>query len=201
LADAFNPSSNEAVNVMAIQSDGKVVVGGDFTNIGGQTRRRIARLEPENGGADSFDPGANSTVKTIKIQTNGKILVGGAFNGTNSIGGADRNRLARLDPVTGLADLFDPNVSDTVETVSKPDTRHILVGGDFHFINGVNRNYLARIRVGNSGFDYDGDEQTDISIFRPSSGAWYLQQSTAGQFGTEFGYATDKISPADYDGD
>jgi uncharacterized delta-60 repeat protein len=50
-------------------------------------------------------------------------------------------------------------------------------------------------------FDYDGDRKTDISVFRPSSGAWYLLQSHAGLFGAQFGFGTDKITPADFDGD
>jgi CSLREA domain-containing protein len=50
-------------------------------------------------------------------------------------------------------------------------------------------------------FDYDGDGKTDISVFRPLSGAWYLQRSMDGMFGAEFGYGSDKIAPADYDGD
>lgn len=52
-----------------------------------------------------------------------------------------------------------------------------------------------------AAFDYDGDHKADISVFRPSSGAWYLQQSQAGLYGALFGFGTDKIAPADYDGD
>jgi FG-GAP-like repeat/FG-GAP repeat/WD40-like Beta Propeller Repeat len=52
-----------------------------------------------------------------------------------------------------------------------------------------------------AGFDYDGDGKTDISVFRQSSGAWYLQRSLAGLYGTLFGFTDDKISPADFDGD
>ncbi len=54
---------------------------------------------------------------------------------------------------------------------------------------------------GRTAFDYDGDHKTDISVFRPSDGAWYLQQSQAGLFGMLFGFGSDKIAPADYDGD
>ncbi len=54
---------------------------------------------------------------------------------------------------------------------------------------------------GRAAFDYDGDRKTDISLFRVSEGAWYLQQSQAGPFGANFGLASDKIAPADYDGD
>lgn len=42
---------------------------------------------------------------------------------------------------------------------------------------------------------------TDVSVFRPSAGTWYLNQSTSGFSGTACGTSTDKIVPADYDGD
>ncbi len=49
--------------------------------------------------------------------------------------------------------------------------------------------------------DFDGDGKTDISVFRPSEGNWYLNRSTAGFTVVTFGNSTDTLAPADYDGD
>src|ERR1017187_6192471 len=42
--NAFNPGADDAVYSLAVQADGKILVGGPFTTLGGQTRNRIARL-------------------------------------------------------------------------------------------------------------------------------------------------------------
>ena len=78
---------------IAVQADGKILVGGDFTSIGGQTRNRIARLDATTGLADSFNPNANSSVFSIAVQADGKILAGGQFHETS----ADRHAIASRD--------------------------------------------------------------------------------------------------------
>lgn len=49
--------------------------------------------------------------------------------------------------------------------------------------------------------DFDGDGRTDISVFRPSDGNWYITCSCQGERGTRFGQAGDAPVAADYDGD
>jgi uncharacterized delta-60 repeat protein len=91
----FDRNANVGVFTIAVQADGKILAGGDFTSIGGQTRSRIARLDATTGAADSFDPNASGgmAVYSIAAQTDGKVLAGGDFT---SIGGQTRSRFARL---------------------------------------------------------------------------------------------------------
>ena len=49
--------------------------------------------------------------------------------------------------------------------------------------------------------DFDGDGKTDLSVFRPSEGNWYLNRSTAGFSALKWGISTDMLVPGDYDGD
>jgi len=142
---AFNPNANGTLYAVALQPAGKILAGGIFTSIGGQSRTNIARLDPVTGLADSFNPSANGEVDAFSVLADGKILVGGAFNGPNSIGGQMRNGIARLDGVTGLADAFDPNATGNVYAiVVQPDGR-ILVAGTFTQIGGQARNRIARL--------------------------------------------------------
>ncbi len=50
-------------------------------------------------------------------------------------------------------------------------------------------------------FDFDGDGRSDISVFRPSNGVWYLLRSSSGFVSKEWGISSDLLAPADYDGD
>lgn len=48
--DGFDPNANGVVWSIALQSDGKILVGGKFTSIGGQARNRIARVTKKGAG-------------------------------------------------------------------------------------------------------------------------------------------------------
>lgn len=51
-------------------------------------------------------------------------------------------------------------------------------------------------------FDFDGDGRTDLSIYRPTLGEWWVLRSSNGtNFATQFGNSSDRTVPADYTGD
>src|SRR5947207_12290137 len=87
--------ANGAVNAVALQSDGKVLIGGDFTSVNGVALFHIARLNT-NGTVDgTFNPGAgaNGSVNAIAVTSTGSILIGGVFT---SVNGTAASHLARL---------------------------------------------------------------------------------------------------------
>ena len=170
LADSFDPNANNVVNAIGVQADGKIVVGGYFfaaNSIGGQTRNYIARLDATTGLVDSFNPNATGLVSALAVQPDRKILVGGSFHGGNSIGGQTRNYIARLDPMTGGADSFDPNANSAVLCVAVQADNKVLAGGYFqgaNSIGGQTRNYIARLDATTGAAD-SFDPSADNLVF------------------------------------
>ena len=105
---AFNPGTgaNDVVSSLALQADGKVLVGGDFTAINGTNRNRIARLNADGSLASSFSPVvAPNGIASIVLQSDGKALIGGGFT---TINGTNRNGIAQLNTNGSLAGSFNP---------------------------------------------------------------------------------------------
>jgi uncharacterized delta-60 repeat protein len=148
---------NNIVNSVAIQSDGKVLVGGNFTDYAGTTNRnRLVRLNPDGTLDTAFCVGAsdsskfNSTVFTIATQSDGKVLVGGQF--TNYAGTTNRNYLIRLNSDGTVDTPFCVNASDggkfnsIIRSIVTQSDGKILVGGSFNNYAGTtNRSFLIRL--------------------------------------------------------
>ena len=134
------------INALGIQSDGGIVLGGDFTSVGGMARTNLARLN-SNGNVDaSFNPGtgANSAVSSLAVQSNDKIVVGGFFTRVN---GAVRNYIARLNSGGSLDSGFSTGLgaSDAVYVTALQADGKVLIGGAFTTFNGTSRRGIARL--------------------------------------------------------
>ncbi|TVQ77493.1 MAG: T9SS C-terminal target domain-containing protein [Flavobacteriales bacterium] len=135
-----------------LQPDGKILVGGDFTDFNGSQKNRIARLNPD-GSLDTvfFNPGAgfNSEVYSTAIQSDGKIVAGGTFTSYN---GTSRNRVVRLNSDGSLDSGFNPGTGFNnwvSSTTLQPDGK-IIVGGTFTSFNNTGRNRIARLNINGS---------------------------------------------------
>ena len=106
--------------------------------------------------------------------------------------------------------ISNSTANDGSEVITLPDAATTTgrikieaVGNIYFDISDVNFIVTTGIAsVVKSPFDFDGDSKTDISIYRPSNGQWWLNQSSSGNtFALQFGNSTDVIAPADYTGD
>ena len=129
------------------QPDGKVLVGGNFSTLGGQTRNYIGRLNPDGTLDTAFNPGAGGTVYSLAVQADGKILVGGYFT---TLGGQARSSLGRLNADGSLDTAFNPGANNNVYCLPVQADGKILVGGSFSTLGGQTRNNFSRLNADGS---------------------------------------------------
>ncbi|WP_341900673.1 T9SS type A sorting domain-containing protein [Fluviicola taffensis] len=153
LDEAFNPGTgfDNFVTSTSIQPDGKILLGGDFTEFSSIVQKRITRLY-SNGNLDNtfnIGDGFNNSVSTLCIQSDGKILVGGDFTTYN---GAPCERMARINPNGSLDSTFDPGsgFDNYVRTICIQGDGKIIVGGNFTTFNGIPQNKIVRLNADGS---------------------------------------------------
>jgi uncharacterized delta-60 repeat protein len=138
-ADDFNPQVASAAYALAVQADGKVVVGGEFWLLGSQG---LGRLNADGTLDTTFDPGVSDSVYTVAVQADGKILVGGYFT---SLGGVSRGFLGRLNANGSVDATFDPEPNAAVLCLAVQADGKIVVGGQFTTLRGVPRSSIGRL--------------------------------------------------------
>jgi uncharacterized delta-60 repeat protein len=140
-----------AVHAVALQPDGKVLIGGEFIVVNTTMRRRVARLNSDGSLDTTFDPGtgASDQVRAVAVQPNGKILVGGAFTG---FGSSSSDHIVRLNTDGSVDATFDSGAgaNNWVRAIEVQDDGKVLIGGTFTVISGTSRAYIARLNVDGS---------------------------------------------------
>ncbi len=154
LDTTFNPGTgfNGTISKIVVQSDGKILVGGDIFSYNGTPRRGIARLNADGSLDTNFNPITPSntflTVNTIALQSDGKILIGGTFN---SVNGQTRTSIARLNADGSLDTSFNPTFGNaTIRSIVVQSDGKIMVGGFFSGVNGFSRTNLVRLNADGS---------------------------------------------------
>lgn len=129
---------------LLVQPDDKILVGGKFSEVGGQTHHNLARLNPDGSLDSAFTPNFNSSVFALAIQSDGKILAGGLFS---HVDGEAHARIARLNPDGSLDTSFNAQIVGNVAELAIQSDGKILVGGRFSDVNGQPRDSIARLNA------------------------------------------------------
>ncbi len=140
----FNPGNGPdgIVKAIAIQSDGKILVGGNFSVYNGVSKRGLVRLNPDGTIDNSFTAYIGAGVWAICIQGDGKVLIGGNFS---TVQGVARKSLARLNADGTLDNTFDVGTgasTDVLAIVALPNGK-IMAGGTFSTFNNTAVNGLV----------------------------------------------------------
>ena len=142
----LNTGLNDKVEAVAVQVDGKTILGGAFTTFEGISQNRIIRILDDGSKDLSFAIGSgfNNTIYTIVIQPDGKILVGGNFTQFN---GVNTNSILRLNNDGTLDSSFavSSGFNDYVKIILLQPDGKILIGGNFTTFNGQPQNYCVRL--------------------------------------------------------
>ena len=145
---------NDVIYSIAIQTDGKILVGGNFTSYNGTSANRIIRLNT-NGSVDGtfvYGSGFDFIPEDIKIQTDGKIVIVGLFtsyNGTIANGIIRLNSSGSVDTSFVYGSGFD-NLANVVYTTYIQTDGKILVGGNFTTYDGTSANGIIRLNTNGS---------------------------------------------------
>jgi uncharacterized delta-60 repeat protein len=144
---------NNTALALALQPDGRIIVGGQFSQIDLTQRFNFARLNSDGSVDLSFDPGngPNGDVNAIVLQSDGRIVIGGTFIGYN---GFARGGVARVLGNGGLDPSFDSGVGTggNVFALALQHNGQIILGGRFVQYSGTNRTFIARV-FGNGTLD------------------------------------------------
>ena len=145
----YGTGFNAEANAVAIQPDGKILVGGNFTSYNGTSRNRIVRLNTD-GSLDttfSIGTGFNATVFSIVVQPDGKILASGDFT---QYSGSSRSKLVRLNSTGSIDTTFaNPStINNTIYQIALQTDNKVVIGGLFSTVSGVTCGGIARLTTG-----------------------------------------------------
>lgn len=154
LDSTFNPltgAENGNVNTVSLQSDGKAIVGGDFSRLNDIPCVRLGRLNA-NGTTDTtfnLGLGFNNIVSSVQVQADGKILVGGDFTSFN---GLARNRILRLNADGTIDPTFNigTGANNNIYSITAQPDGKIIVTGTFSSFNGNAKSRICRLNADGS---------------------------------------------------
>ncbi len=144
-------AANGAITASAVQSNGRMVIGGTFSAYHFQSRNHIARIR-ENGTLDnSFNPGTgtNGAVTAVAVLPNGKIVIAGKFTTYNN---QSAPGIVRVNSDGSIDASFNAGTGadGVILSLNAQSNNKIIITGDFENVNGTSRVGVARLNINGS---------------------------------------------------
>jgi hypothetical protein len=196
--DAWSKLANGANNqVLALARDvaGNLYAGGLFVSMDGVPN--TVHIAKWNGSSwSALGTGINGTVWSLTVGR-GIVYAGGQFS---NAGGHAANDIAAW--VGGNWAALGSGTNAVVRAITQR-AKSLWVGGGFSLAGNKPSYFFGQyFFAASTPFDFDGDNKSDVSIFRPNAGEWWLLRSgDGGNNAFVFGAANDKLAPADFTGD
>jgi uncharacterized delta-60 repeat protein len=143
--EGMTGANGVAVSSVAVQQDGKVLIGGIFTTVNDEGRNYVTRLNADGTLDEEFQNGSvgvDGWVYSVSLQKDGKMIIGGLFNWVD---GVSRFSIARLNSDGTLDTGFKFLRTYAVNSIAIQPNGSVLIGGDFGAVNDVSRHHVARV--------------------------------------------------------
>ena len=194
-----------SVNAVAVQTDNKILVGGEFDTLNNTTQNNIFRLNSDGTLDATFNTGSgfNRAVTCFAIQPDGKILVGGSFFMYKGL--PVPPRLVRLNADGNLDATFSTvlGFNGTVNSIALQPDGKMVVAGFFSTANGASKVGITRLNSDGT-IDATFNVGTGLTGSQPFAHAVKLQSDgkvlLGGQFVNYNGTAINRIARLNTDG-
>lgn len=197
LKTAFAPELNGAVHALAVNPDGKLIVGGAFNTVNGVARKNLVALDPVTGATvGSWVGRSDGGLVRRTIVRGNHLYIAGAFHWVN---GTAHSLLARLNATTGAIDAtfqIDASVARTSSELVwgldvTPDNGTLVAVGNFTQVNGLARNQVVMVDLAGTPTVADWSTQRYVHPCTSSTFPFYARDVDFADDGSYFVIAAD----------